>query len=119
MSYDEMSPLFCTVLHSLMKALARWFLSSVWGTSENKGTKKAWREQDQLNVHRFLLDYHKQKDLVEQCTEHPEIPPPVDFEEDIDGPDVKAELPAHIAKEAMERCIHLPTDPRLSLNIQL
>lgn len=47
------------------------------------------------------------------------IPPPVDFEEDIDGPDVKAELPAHIAKEAMERCIHLPTDHRLSLNIQL
>lgn len=29
MSYNETSPLFCTVLHSLMKALARWFLSSV------------------------------------------------------------------------------------------
>lgn len=50
-----------------------------------------------------------------------EIPPPVEFEEDIEGPDVKAELPAQItiAKEAMECCIHLLSDHQLSLNIQL
>lgn len=74
-------------------------------------------------MRRFFLDYHKQKDLAEeeQCTEQPEIPPPVEFEEDIEGPDVKAELPAQItiAKEAMECCIHLLSDHLLSLNIQL
>ncbi|KAK6308149.1 hypothetical protein J4Q44_G00214200 [Coregonus suidteri] len=53
----------------------------------------------------------------EECTEHPEIPPPMDFEEDMEGPDVKAELPAHltIAKDVMERCIHLLSDLRLKV----
>ncbi|XP_013990954.2 TELO2-interacting protein 1 homolog [Salmo salar] len=127
MSYDETSPLFCTVLHSLMKALARWFPSSVAGTSDALGTKKVWREQDQLNVRQFLLDYHKQKELAvgigaeEEGTEHPELPPSMDCEEDMDGPDVKVELPAHItiAKDVMERCIHLLSDPSLRLRLKV
>ncbi|XP_029579011.1 TELO2-interacting protein 1 homolog isoform X1 [Salmo trutta] len=127
MSYDETSPLFCTVLHSLMKALARWFPSSVAGTSDALGTKKVRREQDQLNVRQFLLDYHKQKELAvgigaeEEGTEHPELPPSMDCEEDMDSPDVKVELPAHItiAKDVMERCIHLLSDPSLRLRLKV
>uniref|UniRef100_A0AAY5KNY9 TELO2 interacting protein 1 n=1 Tax=Esox lucius TaxID=8010 RepID=A0AAY5KNY9_ESOLU len=128
MSYDETSPLFCTVLHSLMKALARWFPSGIRITNENNKAKKVWCEQDQLNVHQFLLDFHKQMELAEGIgveedvgTENPEIPPLTDLDEDMEGPDVKAELPYHItiAKEVMERCVHLLSDPRLRLRLKV
>ncbi|KAJ8016702.1 hypothetical protein DPEC_G00010060 [Dallia pectoralis] len=127
MSYDETSPLFCTVLHSLMKALARWFPSGVRITNKNTGSKKVC-EQDQLNLQQFILDYHRQKELAEGIgaeedmgTENPEIPPMMDPDEDMAGLDVKAELPAHvaIAKEVMERCVHLLSDPRLRLRLKV
>lgn len=45
----------------------------------------------------------------------------MDCEEDMDGPDVKVELPAHItiAKDVMERCIHLLSDPSLRLRLKV
>lgn len=53
----------------------------------------------------------------------PEVPPPSECEdaEDIDGPDVKVELPTHlsITKDVMERCIHLLSDPSLRLRLKV
>ncbi|KAL1021069.1 hypothetical protein UPYG_G00008320 [Umbra pygmaea] len=128
MSYDETSPLFCTVLHSLMKAVARWFVSGPEGTSENTGINKVWCEQDQLSLRQFLLDYQEQKDLAEgigaeedKDSDLPEVLPRTDSEEDVKGPDVKADLPAHItiAKEVMERCIHLLSHSSLPLRLKV
>lgn len=52
-----------------------------------------------------------------------EVPPPTqcEDEEDVGGPDVKAELPAHliITKDVMERCIHLLSDPSLRLRLKV
>ncbi|CAI5646943.1 unnamed protein product [Oreochromis niloticus] len=49
--------------------------------------------------------------------------PPTECEdvEDIGSPDVKAELPSHlsITKDAMERCIHLLSDPSLRLRLKV
>lgn len=53
----------------------------------------------------------------------PEVPPPAECEdvEDLDGPDVKAELPSHlsITKDVMERCIHLLSDPNLRVRLKV
>uniref|UniRef100_A0A673BG83 TELO2-interacting protein 1 homolog n=1 Tax=Sphaeramia orbicularis TaxID=375764 RepID=A0A673BG83_9TELE len=52
-----------------------------------------------------------------------DVPPPTEGEyyEDTGGPDVKAELPAHlsITKDIMERCVHLLSDPSLKLRLKV
>lgn len=51
----------------------------------------------------------------------PEVPPPAECEETVDGPDMKAQLPPHlnIAKDVMERCVHLLSDPSLRLRLKV
>ncbi|XP_031724708.1 TELO2-interacting protein 1 homolog isoform X1 [Anarrhichthys ocellatus] len=129
LSYDHKAALFCSVLHALMKALARWFPSSCGRTSESARPKHTSPPKEVLDIRHFLLDLRKQKELAEGIgieeddTEDLEDPPPTDCEdvEDIGGPDVKAELPAHlcITKDVMERCIHLLSDPSLRLRLKV
>uniref|UniRef100_A0A3Q3LS61 TELO2-interacting protein 1 homolog n=1 Tax=Mastacembelus armatus TaxID=205130 RepID=A0A3Q3LS61_9TELE len=125
LSYDHTAALFCSVLHALMKALARWFPSS---SNETK-PKETSTNQEVLNIRQFLLDYYKQKELAEgigieeDITEDLEGISPTECEnvEDIGGPDVKAELPSHlsITKDVMERCIHLLSDPSLRIRLKV
>ncbi|XP_040913982.1 TELO2-interacting protein 1 homolog isoform X2 [Toxotes jaculatrix] len=128
LSYDHTAALFCSVLHVLVKALARWFPSNCNRTSKSPIPKQTSTDQEVLNIRQFLLDYRKQKDLaegigIEEDDTEDLVPPPTEGEdvEDIDGPDVKAELPSHlsITKDVMERCIHLLSNPSLRLRLKV
>ncbi|KAG8002894.1 TELO2-interacting protein 1-like protein [Nibea albiflora] len=129
LSYDHTAALFCSVLHALMKALARWFPPSCRRTSESARPKQTSTQKEVFDVRQFLLDQRKQKELAEGIgieeddNEDLEVPPPTECEdvEDLGGPDVKAELPPHlsITKDVMERCIHLLSDPSLRLRLKV
>ncbi|XP_056129299.1 TELO2-interacting protein 1 homolog [Lampris incognitus] len=127
LNYDHRAPLFCSVLHSLMKALVRWFPSSRGCTSKRERPNRASGDQEILNVRQFLLDYRRQKELAEaigaeeEDTADPAVPPPVEADLDSEGPDVKAELPSHITitKDVMERCVHLLSDPKPRLRLKV
>ncbi|XP_061528376.1 TELO2-interacting protein 1 homolog [Phycodurus eques] len=129
LSYDHTASLFCSVLHALMKALARWFPLTSNTTKESARSKQTSTDQEVFNVHQFLLDYRKQKELAEGTgieeddIDDLDVPPPAGFEEEDDagGPDVKAELPTHlsITKDVMERCIHLLSDSNLCLRLKV
>lgn len=128
LSYDHTAALFCSVLHALMKALARWFPPSCCRTSKPPSLSPSAKQED-FDICQFLLDYRKQKELAQGIgieldeTEDPEVPPPPECEEvdDSRGPDVKAELPPHlsIAKDVAERCVHLLSDPSLRLRLKV
>ncbi|XP_038579303.1 TELO2-interacting protein 1 homolog isoform X1 [Micropterus salmoides] len=129
LSYDNTAALFCSVLHTLMAALARWFPSSCGRVGESARPKQTSTHKEVLNIRQFLLDYRKQKELAEGIgieeddTKGLEVPPPIECEDvkDIGGPDVKAELPSHlrITKEVMERCIHLLSNPSLRVRLKV
>ncbi|CAI5644036.1 unnamed protein product [Oreochromis niloticus] len=111
-----------------MKALARWFPSTCSRTSTSASSRQSSSDQEDLSIRQFLLNYRKQKELAESIgiedddTEDREVPPTeCEDVEDIGSPDVKAELPSHlsITKDAMERCIHLLSDPSLRLRLKV
>ncbi|XP_072305659.1 TELO2-interacting protein 1 homolog [Eucyclogobius newberryi] len=131
LSYDHTAALFCSVLHALMKSLARWFPSSRCTAREPSKSEHGATEQEEFNIGQFLLDYRKQKELAEgigieddiEDTVDTDVPPhsEPDYVNDIGGPDVKKELPNHlqITKNIMERCIHLMSDPNLRLRLKV
>lgn len=70
------------------------------------------------------MNDESQKQWVDlTVTVSPEVPPPTQCEDvdDIGGPDVKVELPAHLSttKDVMERCVHLLSDPCLRLRLKV
>ncbi|XP_026056024.1 TELO2-interacting protein 1 homolog isoform X2 [Carassius auratus] len=123
LSYDQRAPQFCSVLHSLMKALVRWFPETI---GCQKTPSKETQDKECVNLRQFLLDYKKQKELAEGIgleEEDPndlEVPPPTS-DEDTDGPAEKKELPLHIqiVKDVMERCIHLLSDSNLRIRLKV
>ncbi|XP_076596160.1 TELO2-interacting protein 1 homolog [Chaetodon auriga] len=129
LSYDHTAALFCSVLHALMKALARWFPSSHERSSKSASPRQTSTHKEVFDIRQFLLDHRKQKELAEGIgieeddTEDLEVPPPEECEDldDLVGPDVKEELPSHlrITKDVMERCIHLLSDPSLRLRLKV
>ncbi|XP_049610971.1 TELO2-interacting protein 1 homolog [Syngnathus scovelli] len=129
LSYDHTASLFCSVLHALMKALARWFPLTSGKTKESSRSKQTGANQEVFNIRQFLLDYRKQRELAEGIgieeddPEDLEISPPTDFQEDNDADScvVEAELPTHlsITKDVMERCIHLLSDSNLYLRLKV
>ncbi|CAI5643983.1 unnamed protein product [Oreochromis niloticus] len=128
LSYERTAALFCSALHALMKALARWFPSTCSRTSTSASSNQSSSDQEDLSIRQFLLNYRKQKELAESIgiedddTEDREVPPTeCEDVEDIGSPDVKAELPSHlsITKDAMERCIYLLSDPSLRLRLKV
>ncbi|XP_016086871.1 TELO2-interacting protein 1 homolog [Sinocyclocheilus grahami] len=125
LSYDQRAPQFCSVLHSLMKALVRWFTSSL---GHQKTPSKETQNKECVNLRQFLMDYKKHKELAEGIgveEEDPndlDVPPPTSAsDEDMDGPAEKKELPLHIqiAKDVMERCIHLLSDSNLGIRFKV
>ncbi|CAI5643981.1 unnamed protein product [Oreochromis niloticus] len=128
LSYERTAALFCSALHALMKALARWFPSTCSRTSTSASSRQSSGDQEDLSIRQFLLNYRKQKELAESIgiedddTEDREVPPTgCEDVADIGSPDVKAELPSHlsITKDAMECCIHLLSDPSLRLRLKV
>ncbi|XDV46511.1 hypothetical protein PO909_014397 [Leuciscus waleckii] len=125
LSYDQRTPQFCSVLHLLMKALVRWFPATM---GHQKPSSKDTQNKECVNLRQFLLDYKKQKELAEGIgveEEDPnelDVPPPASAsDEDMEGPAEKKELPLHIqiAKDVMERCIHLLSDPNLRTRLKV
>ncbi|XP_057219409.1 TELO2-interacting protein 1 homolog [Triplophysa rosa] len=125
LSYDQKTPQFCAVLHSLMKALVRWFPSN---TGHQKPNSTETRGEDCVNLKTFLLNYKKQKELSEGIGVEEEDPDDLDVspstltpDEDMDGPAVKEERPLHvqIAKDVMERCVHLLSDSSLRTRLKV
>nr|XP_055043947.1 TELO2-interacting protein 1 homolog [Misgurnus anguillicaudatus] len=123
LNYDQQTPQFCAVLHSLMKALVRWFPISTEHQKPNNTMS-----EDCVNLKTFLLDYKKQKELAEgigveeEDSDDQDVPPStLTPDEDMDGPDVKEELPLHvqIAKDVMKRCVHLLSDPSLRIRLKV
>uniref|UniRef100_A0A4W4FIH0 TELO2-interacting protein 1 homolog n=1 Tax=Electrophorus electricus TaxID=8005 RepID=A0A4W4FIH0_ELEEL len=115
MSYDRRSLQLCTVLHSLMKALGECSWLQILISSAEISPHV--QDPRPLDLRQFLLDYRKQKDLAEGIA-----PVAHDEEEEEDeSPDVKPELPAHVsvAKDVMERCIHLLSDPSMRVRLKV
>nr|XP_014351079.1 PREDICTED: TELO2-interacting protein 1 homolog isoform X2 [Latimeria chalumnae] len=144
--YDERAPLFFTVLHALMEALARWFPTGSQGFSDCQKPQEELQERDSSSLFQtvehdgkkchseptleeikcFFLDYHKQKQVAEGNVEDTDFQdaepcPPSDPEISEARPDIKKVLPVHIqiAKNVMERCIHLLSDKSLKLRLKL
>ncbi|KAK3519173.1 hypothetical protein QTP70_020000 [Hemibagrus guttatus] len=133
LSYDQRSRQFCTVLHALMKALVRWFNSSTTDLRQTSTASTHTPNPETLNLRQFLLDYRKQKELAEGIgaddeSGDAEAPPAAaapevkeEEEEQEEEPDVKAELPLHVslAKDVMERCVHLLSHPNLGVRLKV
>ncbi|XP_010148815.1 PREDICTED: TELO2-interacting protein 1 homolog, partial [Eurypyga helias] len=127
-SYNNQASAFLGVLHSVVTALVRWFGSSCGeerrrrqsGTSA-QGQPAAMRE----DVERFFLDYVRQKQIAEgnlpeagdeETDEVPPLAKPNSPDSEGDPP-----LPSHaqLAKDVMERCIHLLSDGNLRVRLKV
>ncbi|XP_006874792.1 PREDICTED: TELO2-interacting protein 1 homolog [Chrysochloris asiatica] len=137
--YDQRATSFVSVLHALLAALAQWFpdtqqlpeqslgkegshLSQRPATLK-KGLENTTTDED---IEQFLLNYLKEKDVADgnvldfdDDEEEPTAPPKVD--ESDTQPDVEPPLPMQIqiAKDVLERCIHLLSDQNLKIRLKM
>ncbi|XP_041060297.1 TELO2-interacting protein 1 homolog isoform X2 [Carcharodon carcharias] len=126
--YNEKAQQIFTVLHSLMSALAHWFPPKDPVQKKEKPQDKACRSgvtADEIQC--FFKEYQKQKHLAEgdikdiDLDKTDDIPDQMEPYISSDHPNVKKELPAHIqiAKDVMERCIHLLSDKSVKLRLKV
>ncbi|KAK2529200.1 Tti1 [Columba livia] len=129
-SYNHQAPTFLRVLHSVMTALVRWFGSSCGEELQAaEGQSRTLSLGPQVvtgqELQQFFLDYVRQKqiaegDLPDTDEEADEVPPCAKL--DPNGPDTEGEAPlpshAQLAKDTMERCIHLLSDGNLRVRLQ-
>ncbi|XP_039592020.1 TELO2-interacting protein 1 homolog isoform X2 [Polypterus senegalus] len=131
LSYDERAPIFCMVLHSVVGALATWFPTASTSSDQSRGTggDSTVSEKTDLaeEVKGFFLEYQNLKEVAEgnftdtnedKDQESPQDDSVCDLEED--SYNGKAVVPCHItiAKDVMERCIHLLSDKRLLVRLK-
>ncbi|XP_061114708.1 TELO2-interacting protein 1 homolog isoform X2 [Conger conger] len=131
-NYEQGTEEFCLVLLSLLRALVRWFPVVAGEREGPPGLPGAQSAEpccgETLDVRRFLLEYRREKRLAEgimgdeEEAEDTEVPMcAAENEVDLGVPDEKAELPAHIAiaKDVMERCVHLLSHPSLPIRLKV
>ncbi|XP_043946133.1 TELO2-interacting protein 1 homolog isoform X2 [Protopterus annectens] len=139
-SYDERAHLFFSVLHTLMGALVRWFQSETFSLQDSKKSKEIkdgfLQDQNKIDtsdvrraqeeLEHFLLDYQRQKrlsegDIEDDCLDSENQQPVSEPDVEDMSPDVKKELPVHIqiAKDVIERCIHLLSHRSLKLRLKV
>ncbi|KAM9590071.1 TELO2-interacting protein 1 homolog [Trichechus inunguis] len=137
--YDKRATSFVSVLHALLAALAQWFpdrrqlqeqslgkegshLSQRPATLQ-KGLENTTTAKD---IEQFLLNYLKEKDVADGNVldfdseeDEPSVPPEVGKSDT--RPDVEPPLPLQIqiAKDVMERCIHLLSDKNLKIRLKV
>ncbi|GCB72985.1 hypothetical protein scyTo_0002285 [Scyliorhinus torazame] len=127
--YNEKAELIFSVLHSLMSALVHWFPPKDPIQKKEKPQDKICRSGITAEEIRcFFQEYQKQKHLAEgdiddidlEKTEG-EIPDRLEPDISSDHPDVKKVLPAHIqiAKDVLERCIHLLSSKSIKLRLKV
>ncbi|XP_058989231.1 TELO2-interacting protein 1 homolog isoform X3 [Mustela lutreola] len=136
--YDKRATSFVGVLHALLAALAQWFPDT--GDLGQPQEQSAGEEGSHLSqkpaapentataedIEQFLLNYLKEKDVADGNVsdfdneeEEQSEPPKVD--ESDTGPDVEPPPPVQIqiAKDVMERCIHLLSDKNLTIRLKV
>ncbi|XP_064377805.1 TELO2-interacting protein 1 homolog isoform X2 [Dromaius novaehollandiae] len=135
-SYDNQASTFLRVLYSLTAALVQWFGTSC--REEHQGQTAEWRsrtlsqvQQQQLvtrqEVEQFFLDYVRQKQIAEgnlpdaDDEEADVVPPLAEPERNNSDTEGETPLPSHaqLAKDVMERCIHLLSDRNLRVRLKV
>uniref|UniRef100_A0A8C3J850 TELO2-interacting protein 1 homolog n=1 Tax=Calidris pygmaea TaxID=425635 RepID=A0A8C3J850_9CHAR len=135
LSYNNQAFTFLRVLHSVMTALVQWFGSSCG--EEHQQRQTAERQSRTLSpgqqvvtsqeVERFFLDYVRQKQIAEgnlpdtEDEETDEVPPLAKPEPNNSDTEGGTPLPSHaqLAKDVMERCIHLMSDGSLRVRLKV
>ncbi|XP_074964527.1 TELO2-interacting protein 1 homolog [Phalacrocorax aristotelis] len=133
-TYNNQASTFLRVLHSVMAALVQWFGSSC-GEKQQRQTAN-WRSRTLSQgqqvvtgqeVERFFLDYVRQKQIAEgnlpdtEDEEADEVPPVAKPEPNNSDTEEETLLPSHaqLAKDVMERCIHLLSDRNLRVRLKV
>ncbi|NWH68225.1 TTI1 protein, partial [Geococcyx californianus] len=134
-SYSNQASTFLRVLHSVMAALVQWFgpscteehqegsAAAQWGRASAQGQQVLTGQE----LERFFLDYirHKQiaeGDLADSGGEDADEEPPLPkLEPNSSDPEGETPLPSHaqLAKDVMERCIHLLSDGNLHVRLKV
>ncbi|NXX52725.1 TTI1 protein, partial [Scopus umbretta] len=132
-SYNNQASTFLRVLHSVMAALVQWFGSSC---GEEHQQSPEWRSRTlsqgqpavtRQEVEQFFLDYVRQKQIAEgnlpdtEDEEADEVPPLAKLEPNNSDTEGETLLPSHaqLAKDVMERCIHLLSDRNLRVRLKV
>ncbi|KFW77754.1 TELO2-interacting protein 1, partial [Manacus vitellinus] len=136
-SYNNQASTFLRVLHSVMTALVQWFGACSAEEHQQRQTDKGQsRTQSQgqqevtmtrQEVEQFFLDYVSQKQIAEGDVpdtgeeEADEVPPLAKAEPNNCDTDGEAPLPIHaqLARDVMERCIHLLSDGSLRVRLKV
>ncbi|XP_032618311.1 TELO2-interacting protein 1 homolog [Chelonoidis abingdonii] len=138
--YDDRASSFLGVLSTLVAALVQWFIvgkgkehpqeqnleqqSSTSSQKQGEGSVIIPMVQE---MEQFFLDYIKQSQIAEgnlpaMEEEEEEVQaPPAEPEMNDSGAEGETPLPAHaqIAKDVMERCIHLLSDKSLRVRLKV
>lgn len=134
-SYNDQASTFLGVLHSLMAALVQWFGLSCSkehqqrqaAEGQSRTLSHIQQEITSQEVERFFLDYIKQKQIAEgnfsdsgdeEADEVSPLAKPEPSNCDTEG---ETPLPSHaqLAKDVMERCIHLLSDRNLRVRLKV
>ncbi|KGL99975.1 TELO2-interacting protein 1, partial [Charadrius vociferus] len=133
-SYNNQASTFLRVLHSVMTALVQWFGSSCEEHQQKQTAEWQSRTLSQgqqvvtrQEVEQFFLDYVRQKQIAEgnlsdtgdeETDDVPPLPKPEPNNSDTEG---ETPLPSHaqLAKDVMERCIHLLSDGNLRVRLKV
>ncbi|XP_047397176.1 TELO2-interacting protein 1 homolog [Sciurus carolinensis] len=136
--YDKRAASFVSVLHALLTALAQWFSDT--GDAEQLQERSLEEEGSHScqtptplensttaeHVEQFVLNYLKEKDVAEGNVsdfdnEEEELSDPPKVDENDTLPDAEPPLPVQIqiARDVMERCIHLSSDKSLKIRLKV
>ncbi|NXJ70979.1 TTI1 protein, partial [Rostratula benghalensis] len=134
-SYNNQVTTFLGVLHSVVTALVQWFGSSCSEQRQQRQTaeqqSRALSQGQQVvtsqEVERFFLDYIRQKQIAEgnipdtEDEEPDEVLPLANPEPNNSDTEGETPLPSHaqLAKDVMERCIHLLSDGNLRVRLKV
>ncbi|NXC00885.1 TTI1 protein, partial [Orthonyx spaldingii] len=130
-SYNSQASTFLRVLHSVMTALVQWFgmpsAEEQQQRQTDKGQSGAQSQGQQevtmtrQEVERFFLDYISQKQIAEG--DLPDLEEEEEEEEAEPNSDMEGEAPmpshAQLARDVMERCIHLLSDGSLRVRLKV
>uniref|UniRef100_A0A8D2DIJ4 TELO2-interacting protein 1 homolog n=1 Tax=Sciurus vulgaris TaxID=55149 RepID=A0A8D2DIJ4_SCIVU len=132
--YDKRAASFVSVLHALLTALAQWFpdAGDAQQSLEEERSHSCQTPAPLENsttaehVEQFVLNYLKEKDVAEGNVsdfdnEEEELSDPPKVDENDTLPDAEPPLPVQIqiARDVMERCIHLSSDKSLKIRLKV
>ncbi|NXO74150.1 TTI1 protein, partial [Phainopepla nitens] len=134
-SYNSQASTFLRVLHSVMTALVQWFgmpspeEHQQGQTDKGQSSARSQGQQEvtmtSQEVERFFLDYVSQKQIAEghlpDLEEEEADEVPLAKPEPSSDREGEAPMPSHaqLARDVMERCIHLLSDGSLRVRLKV